>query len=192
MNTTNYAGIDYGLGKSNVDTGIRFGVIPSNSLSPDASDDVWQNGTDLDYEDYITQVKAALESALCDYFSGYSSKPDHKDSPLDRAVENAFDAISDNIGDRYESTGDCSRMDYERAGLHVRSDSGGDLWVFESPFFTYAQFCSPCAPGACYLRNPLDEPNDNNKAYCLGHDWFDGGVAPYPVYSVATGELVKP
>ena len=24
------------------------------------------------------------------------------------------------------------------------------------------------------------------------HDWFADGVAPYPVYSVATGELVQP
>jgi hypothetical protein len=29
------------------------------------------------------------------------------------------------------------------------------------------------------------------KAYCLGHDWFDDGRAPYPVYSVETGEWMQ-
>jgi len=28
------------------------------------------------------------------------------------------------------------------------------------------------------------------KTYCLGADWFENERAPYPVYSVATGELV--
>lgn len=37
MKTTDYAGIDYGLGKSNIDTntGIRYGVINLNSCNPD-------------------------------------------------------------------------------------------------------------------------------------------------------------
>jgi hypothetical protein len=30
------------------------------------------------------------------------------------------------------------------------------------------------------------------KGYCFGHDWFEGGKAPYPVFSVKTGELVLP
>jgi hypothetical protein len=68
-----------------------------------------------------------------------------------------------------------------------------DLWVLKSPYFTYAQFCSPCAPGACYLLNWLGQSsyNDNNKAYCLGHDWFENGVAPYPIYDVVTGKEIK-
>jgi len=27
------------------------------------------------------------------------------------------------------------------------SDSEGDVWVYRSPYYTRAQFCSPCAPG---------------------------------------------
>lgn len=68
-------------------------------------------------------------------------------------------------------------------------DDSGDIFITKSPFFTYAQFCSPCAPGACHLRNPVD-PDPNNKCYCLGHDWFEDEAAPYPIYSVKTGELV--
>lgn len=191
--TTQNKGIDYGLGQANVNkqTGIRFGVIPQNALNPDAAEDIWQNGTDRDYEDYIEQVKANLRSSLSDYFSDHKWGDD-KTSKLDDAVESAFDAISDGIGDAYQANGDCARMAYNSCGLHVQTDSSGDILVMESPFFTYAQFCSPCAPGACYLTNPLAEPDENNKAYCLGHDWFDDNKAPYPVYSVATGELINP
>jgi hypothetical protein len=53
--------------------------------------------------------------------------------------------------------------------------------VVKSPFYTYAQFCSPCVPGAGNLDNPMAE---GVKTYCLGHDWFEGGVAPYPVWRV--------
>lgn len=77
-----------------------------------------------------------------------------------------------------------------------------DIFVECSPFFTYAEFCSPCAPGAVYLKNPIIPENvpsdasgvdlDNNKGYCLGHAWFVDGKAPYPVYSVETGKLVEP
>ena len=67
-----------------------------------------------------------------------------------------------------------------------------DIFVLKSPYFTYAQVCSPCAPGAGYLLNPLTEPDPSNKAYCFGHDWFESGRAPYPVYDVKTGKLVEP
>lgn len=40
------AGIDYGMGTTNIDaeTGIRFGVIPSNDMMPEAFDDIASNG----------------------------------------------------------------------------------------------------------------------------------------------------
>ncbi len=63
----------------------------------------------------------------------------------------------------------------------------GDVFILRSPYYTHAQFCSPCAPGACHLRNPCE---DGERAYCLSHDWFEDEIAPYPVYSVATNELI--
>ena len=73
----------------------------------------------------------------------------------------------------------------------AESDEYGDIMIMRSPYFTYAQFCSPCVPGACYLINFLSEPEENNRAYCFGHDWFEDGIAPYPVYSVKTGKLIR-
>lgn len=183
-------GIDYsGPGTTcnrDTKTGIRYGIIPQNDASPEALDDIFTNGTDLGFEDYKQGVKDNLRKALSDYFHDY--KRTSGNSPLDCAVENAFDAISDNLGDSYDGS-DCARMELEQNGYKLMTDSSGDLWVMKSPFFTYAQFCSPCAPGACYLRNPV-EPCESNKCYCLGADWFEDGKAPYPVYSVETGALV--
>ena len=62
----------------------------------------------------------------------------------------------------------------------------GDIFITKSPYYTLCQFCSPCAPGAGYVMNTV---NDGVKAYCFGHDFFDDGKAPYPVYSVKTNEL---
>ena len=66
----------------------------------------------------------------------------------------------------------------------------GDIFITRSPYYTRAQFCSPCAPGACYLTDPCE---DGERAYCFGHDWFydtETGKAPYPVYRVSDDSLV--
>lgn len=81
---------------------------------------------------------------------------------------------------------------YTREGYKAQSDSYGDIFVIESPYFTYAQFCSPCAPGACHLGNPLESPDEDNRAFCFGHDWFEDERAPYPVFEVETGRRVRP
>lgn len=76
-----------------------------------------------------------------------------------------------------------------------------DAMVVKSPYYTYAQFCSPCVPGAGNLDNPYLPEMDGLKAkvlpetfrklaesagfpktYCLGYDWFDEyNPCPYPV-----------
>jgi hypothetical protein len=108
----------------------------------------------------------------------YPECPDHgADCPDDCDYNND---ISDPIG-----------FEYNDDGYEASCGDDGDIFITKSPYFTYAQFCSPCAPGAGYLMNPV-EPDPDNKCYCFGHDWFEGGKAPYPVYSVKTGKLVEP
>lgn len=95
-----------------------------------------------------------------------------------------------------------------------------DIFVIKSPYYTYAALCSPCAPGAGYLMNwlPISEKikeaalasaifqdlpdgykswidyhmnqSDFPRVYCFGHDWFESGKAPYPVFSIEAGKLV--
>lgn len=64
----------------------------------------------------------------------------------------------------------------------------GDIFIIKSPYYTRCNYCSPCAPGAGWLMSP---DKLGIKAYCFGHDWFDSGVAPYPVYSVKNNKEVK-
>lgn len=63
----------------------------------------------------------------------------------------------------------------------------GDIFIYKSPYYTLAQLCSPCAPGACYLMSPCTA---GEKAYCFGHDWFDDEQTPYPVYRVSDNKQV--
>jgi len=62
-----------------------------------------------------------------------------------------------------------------------------DIFIFKSPYFTYCEECSSCIPNAGDIMKP-----GHLKAYCLGHDWFDEGIAPYKVYDVETGQEVNP
>lgn len=74
-------------------------------------------------------------------------------------------------------------------GYEAECGDDGDIFITKSKYYTECQYCSPCAPGAGYLMNPIPE---GVKSYCFGADWFDDSKAPYPVYLVATGEEVKP
>jgi hypothetical protein len=82
-----------------------------------------------------------------------------------------------------------------------------DIFIIKSPFYTYAGYCSPCAPGAGYLMDWYKPGKDTvandyykqyaenagfPKVYCFDKSWFEDGKAPYPVFSVETGELVNP
>lgn len=165
-------GIDYGLGKSNIDleTGIRFGVIPTQDL---CSEVVWDSfeaiygdatcpecGTEVEELDGTFVLKDyTCPSCLKSFYSHecYSDEP---------------------IGFLLKDTSYLASI-----------DSYSDVFIEKSPYYTYAEFCSPCAPGACHLRrfNPAGE-----KTYCLGHEFFDGDKAPYVVYSVETGRIVEP
>lgn len=155
-----YIGIDYGMGKSNInlETGIRYGVIPMHATfnCGDFMEAVW---ADIDHEDDCeTMLDELKNSDLC--------------------TCGANDAESVILGYRY----DCE-------GYHLsQNGEDGDIFVLESPYYTLACFCSPCAPGAGYLLNYHPEAP---KAYCLGHDFFEGDKAPYPVYRVSDNSIVE-
>ena len=134
-------GIDYGLGRSNVDTatGIRFGVISQNEVLQ-----AWAD----------------------------SSEPYYGETDDDEEIDDCAEPIS---------------YTYEEDGYVAECGDDGDIFLTRSPYYTKCAFCSPCAPGAGYL---MDHREGGIRAYCFGHDWFEGEAAPYPVYSVKTGKLV--
>jgi hypothetical protein len=163
MESTNYQGIDYGNGLTNLNpkTKIRFGVIHQNHVP-------FFHEEATPYYDGIE-----LECGECNH--DYVIKDNDSDCPECGANTNDdVDPLAWAI-DSEEIKAECSQDDV-------------DIFVFESQYYTYAQFCSPCAPGACYLTSPLDFKNENNKT-CFGPTWFEG-KPPYPIYEVSTGRRV--
>lgn len=94
--------------------------------------------------------------------------------------------VSDNDLEDGESPG----LAYEEEGyLAYQNEDSPEIIVIKSPYYTLCKFCSPCFPGA----GDLDSPTEAGiKAYCFGHDFFEDGKAPYPVYDVKTDKLVEP
>lgn len=174
MKTQTYPGLDYSGGRSNVDsfTGIHYGVISCNSVNPDALDSIMQDGEDVAYTESLAEY---LNTARDEWTAANPDDADEFDE----------DSASQDFSDGYEGNG-LRDYAYEQDGYRLTGCLDNDLFVILSPYYTFAQFCSPCVPGAGNLDNFCA---DGPKTYCLGHDWFDGGKAPYPVYSVKTGEL---
>lgn len=204
---TNYPGIDYGNGQANrnPDTSIRFGVISQRSISGESLDDVYHgpHSIDLAFEGAEEELKKALRGVLDPYFSDSKrgAKGDGMNdgtSRLDVAVDDAFSTL-DGWADSLENETDPL---YEHDGYKINKCLDGDLFVLKSPFYTYAQLCSPCVPGAGNLDHPFDGPIEMwekaaeeagfPKVYCLSHDFFDDLLAPYPVFSVTTNEQIQP
>ena len=160
------AGIDYGLGRVNVDpkTGKRYGVISQHSVG-----EAWYEDAEPDYGD-----------PSCPRCGGEVADGGGDGYRCEACAETWYDQVwaDDPVGFFFKD---------ERYELVSCLDS--DIMVLKSPYFTRARFCSPCVPGAGNLDSPDAE---GVECLCLGHEWFEGDKAPYPVYSVETGEEVKP
>jgi rubredoxin len=179
------AGIDYGLGRSNVDvqTGIRYGVICVNGDLLQA----WADTSEADYGDATCPKcgNAAVDYSNVDEDKNPTEEYEHGPGCADwccHACQYVFDAF-----EAYPDEALGYGVDDGEYEAHSAFD-GSCAFITKSPYFTHARYCSPCAPGAGDLDNP---DVDGARTYCFGHDWFEDCVAPYPVYRVDTGELVK-
>jgi hypothetical protein len=172
LEETSYTGIDYGLGQTNRDhvTGIRYGVISQHDVMPEALDDLITQGTDVGFENMRDQAKDELARAIAAAIDPYGQVGD----PDELAAE-----IIGNV--EWHDCQEGGPWEFEGDGYFLKLAQDGDVWVLKSPFYTHAQFCSPCAPGAGHLGNPCPT---GPKTYCLGPDWFEDGEAPYPIYKV--------
>lgn len=192
MDKTSYVGIDYGHGLSNIDheTGIRFGIISQN--------DILQAWADLSEPDYgpptcpkcggnVKEIGCKeLEERIDDILENWEHTKHESDDYVCEECRYVF-------GSESAFSDEMSTFTFEEDGYKAFSDEHSDVWVLKSPFFTYAQYCSPCAPGAVHLGNPLEEEawNDNNRGYCFDRSWLEDKIAHYPIFSVKTGKLVE-
>ena len=175
------AGIDYGMGLSNIDraTGIRYGCINQNTVSQ-----AWCESSEPQYgPPACPECGAEVVEVDYDRMEGWSHYR-KRGGCDDYACENCEHTLSndDVYGDEPIAwTVDDGEYQAEDCLDHA-------IIITKSPYYTYAPFCSPCVPGA----GDLDSAGEGVKAYCLGHDWFDEGVAPYPIYNVDNDEKVEP
>ncbi len=175
MKTTDYAGIDYARGTTanrNPATGIHYGVISQHSVGQWWYDESqpWygsQEGESFECKECGEDTIAPTGSQCGESVKCSNPGCGCEIEPLDNMME----PISHFIDDA-EYSAECHES---------------DICITRSPYFTHAQFCSPCRPGAGNLDSPCES---GPRSYCFGHDCFESGVAPYPVYSVATGELI--
>lgn len=208
-------GIDYGRGTTNIDhtTNIRYGVISQHSVLR-----AWADWSELDYgeptcpkccqiaQPFTEDPEKWAEDAKYEWYGGCADF-------VCESCELVFDAE-----DAYPM--EANGAYYQDDDYAAATVLDNDIMICKSPFYTIAPFCSPCVPGAGNLDQAetmeiVDLPQENGRrwivdgevmhsekdaterlfangvmTYCFNHDWFDSGKAPYPVYSVKTGELV--
>lgn len=169
MSENGYLGIDYGGGTTNVDleNGIRYGVISMNAVAGEALNDL-EHDYPFNCPDCGSESLVKSRSQRFDFFC--------------RACR-TWHMSDECYGD--ESIG----FHYDGDGYQLENCLDSDIMVIKSPYYTLAQFCSPCVPGAGNLDNPI---SNGVKTYCLGPDWFDEYRSlPYPVYRVEDESLVE-
>lgn len=171
-------GIDYGRGMTNIDTktGIRYGILPQGAIlqawadssePPDVPPSCPKCGNDV--AEYDDDAHAAYEED-----GHYSACPEYACTHCELKLSNDYVWPECEDGAGYYVKDD---------EITAEIDGHGDIWIFKSIYYTRAQFCSPCAPGACHLESPCE---DGERAYCFGPDWFSGDApCPYPVYRVS-------
>ncbi|HYT46547.1 MAG TPA: hypothetical protein VEP90_29740 [Methylomirabilota bacterium] len=185
--TTNYPGIDYSLGLANVDSanGIHYGVISQHSVLQ-----AWADSAEPDYgEPHCPKCGGdVVEAHIC-----YNSLVDgdkHWSNLYSHGIDDYACENCEVYLDSADVFGDEPCAWGVDDGEYLLTDClDSDVFVLKSPYYTFAQYCSPCVPGAGNLNSYCE---NGVKTYCLGHDWFDDGKAPYPVYSVETNKEVAP
>lgn len=183
------AGIDYGMGRTNIDhaTGIRYGVIAANGDICQA----WADSSEGDYGDPACPECGNVVKTADDPDRVIIGDPD--DYQTHGCADYACDACR-HLWDSSDVFGD-EPIGYvlDDAVYSAQSCLDSDIMITRSPYYTYARFCSPCVPGAGNLDTPTD-PESGVKTYCFGADWYqddDGDkYVPFPIYSVADGSLV--
>lgn len=166
-------GIDYGLGRVNVDkeTGIRFSVLGFSCGA-------LEEGVLGEFESvYSMSCPSCGEELSDDTFPGEGE---------DRHCPSCGFEIPED--EEWPDDPDYYSFLDESLEAFYSSDVLG-IWIVRSPFYTRGRFCSPCCPGAI----DLDEPDNNGaKGFCFGPEWFVDGIPPYPVYRVSDDSLVHP
>jgi hypothetical protein len=159
----------------NKETNIRFGIILANNVS-ELVDTIVGGGTNISYEEYLTDVSDELECLAEDFPEPTKEKlfdyidkfyPNSESSTFN---ETAFEEVLELIKQREFYEAATLLLDYGVLSYYSDEDDYeyliGDehyylnsmyLWVMKSPKIVKARLCSPCFPNAGDLDNLDDE-----------------------------------
>ena len=200
MSKCDYAGIDYGRGMSNVDgsTGIRYGVIHQGEVLQ-----VWADESEANYGDprcpkcggevvdLVGLGNEEIELRDDDDRLITADEIDDWEFAEHECAEYACIQCKYVFGSESAMPEEPYSFSYDQDGYACeQGHDDWDIFILKSPYYTWCQYCSPCAPGAGYVMNWM-EPGKGIKAYCFDGSWFEHNKAPYPVYRVDTDELVE-
>lgn len=172
------SGIDYGLGRTNIDhvTGIRYGAISQHDVIQawgDSSEPVYGDPACPKCGDSVADTSGHGDNDYDQYGRGCADYVCHT---CKHTLDSADVFPEEPLG-----------WSYSGDGYRLVDCLDSDIMILDSPYYTYAEFCSPCVPGAGNLNG---YHADGAKTYCLGHDWFDDNKAPYPIYRVSDDAIV--
>ena len=201
----------------NSTTGVRYGVIATNSLDPDLVDDLFYGpqATNVTEEEAYAEAKAEIKSeylALVDeakisatesgadrepnfdpelyqerWFEDKGYKYDDEESFIDIKLRNYFDGLQI---EEPTITGTYEGVTYQIGELGGASM----LWVIEGPEGNARSLCSPCVPNAADLDRGfvLDSEIEGGDAACaaLGVSAADHENG-FPCYCVPREWLAK-
>lgn len=192
------AGINYGfITNCDLETGIRFGVMPQSYVLQ-----AWADSSEGDYGDPTCPRCGSLAAEIADdevyEQDWYDSTADYH-CPCCKYCFWSEDAFGD------EPLG----FEYHDEEYRCYAGEDGDIFIIKSPYYTYAQFASPCAPGACYLPNTFGNRRHCSlsgdayrqaaeafgfpRVYCFGFDWLDDDndeITPYRIFRVDNDEEI--
>ena len=171
MPETNHGGVVCG---SDIDpeTGIRFGMINANLVGK------WYEKCDADYgeatcpkcEGKVEDIDEAPEDPWLSNDGWEVCGSDYCCFECKYTFE--VDVAFPDVADFYFYD------DGELRACHPHDDQS--ISMSKSPYWTW-------------VRTVEDRADWHRvKTYCFGHEWFEGGIAPYLMYSVEDGSIVQP
>lgn len=188
MSEKNYVGIDYGLGLVNIDykTGIRYGIISQHTLASWIWDYMEPEYGDPECHKCGGKLEHSVGNESKHYFCLNCFEEAHLDEDYEEMSRQSLEPFcywEDDVLPDEPHSWVLNKDGY----LAFYSEMG--IMLEKSPYYTFSQFCSPCVPGAGNLDTYVE---GGAKTYCFGHDFFEEGKAPYPVYRVEDSTLVQP
>lgn len=181
-------------------TGIFYGVISQNSISPYVLEDIvfGSDTIDLSYEEGLKELNKNIDNHLGCLTDIYNLSVEIIGNLeaireiLNHFKNRRYEEIRNIFEEEFNNSYECDDMDflYEADGYKIINCLTTDIMIIKSLYYCYAPECSPCVPCAGDLDSIDSERQYVKKTYCLDPEFFDeeensfGTFPGYKIYKV--------